>query len=260
MKKLFAILLLAALALCQLTPACAEDDRLSQILAKGEMTIACEGTYKPWNYEDENGELMGYDVEVARAICDILGVKANILPCQWDGIFAGLETGNFDVAISDVTVTEERAEKYDFSTPYAFSRVSLIVRSDNEDIKSFEDLKGRTTCNTITSIYAQIAEQFGAEVTPVDDLAQTLMLVEQGRIDATLNNNTAFIDYMTTRPDAPFKIVDNYEEAENIAIPVMKGEEALLNAINDALAQLAENGTLTELSMKYFGLDISKME
>ncbi len=260
MKKLLCALLCAMLVLTVAGAALAEGDLLEQVLARGEMVIACEGTYKPWNYQDENGELMGYDVEVARAICDLLGVKANIQPCLWDGIFAGLETGVFDTAICDVTITEERAEKYDFSTPYAYSRVSLIVREDNEEITCFEDLKGKTTCNTITSIYAQIAEQYGAEVTPVDDLAQTLMLVEQGRIDATLNNNTAFIDYMTERPDAPFKIVDNYEEAENIAIPVRKGEEAFLAAINDALAQLAENGTLSELSIKYFGMDISTME
>lgn len=260
MKK-YAMLLAVVLALLgTFGTACAEGDLLDAILARGEMVIACEGTYKPWNYQDENGELAGYDVEVAQAICEMLGVKANIQPCLWDGIFAGLETGTFDTAICDVTITEERAEKYDFSTPYAYSRVSLIVRSDNEDITCFEDLAGKNTCNTITSIYAQIAQQYGATVTPVDDLAQTLMLVQQGRMDATLNNNTAFIDYMTEYPDAPFQIVDNYEEAEHIAIPVRKGEERFLQAINDALAQLAENGTLSELSVKYFGMDISTME
>lgn len=261
MKKLLCMLLCALLCVGMLTVAAAEEtDLLDAVLQRGEMIIACEGTYKPWNYQEDDGTLAGYDVEVAQAICEILGVKANIQPCQWDGIFAGLETGVFDVAISDVTITEERAEKYDFSTPYAYSRVSLIVRDDNEDITCFEDLAGKTTCNTVTSIYAQIAEKYGATVTPVDDLAQTLMLVEQRRIDATLNNNTAFIDYMTERPDAPFKIVDNYEEAENIAIPVRKGNERFLAAVNDALQQLAENGTLAALSNKYFGMDISTME
>lgn len=260
MKKLIAMVMALMMGVCVFATASAESDRLSDILERGEMIIACEGTYKPWNYEDENGELTGYDVEVAREICKILGVKATIVPCQWDGIFPGLETGNFDAVISDVTMTEERAEKYDFSNPYAYSTIALIVRSTTEDITCFEDLKGKKTCNTITSIYAQIAEKYGAEVTPVDDLAQTLMMVEYGRVDATLNNNTAFIDYMISRPDAPFVIVDNYDEAESIAIPVMKGEERLLAAINDALSQLAESGRLSELSREFFGIDISVME
>lgn len=260
MKKILAMITALVLVMSAWITVNAEEDRLSEILERGEMVIACEGTYKPWNYEDEEGNLTGYDVEVAREICKILGVEAKIVPCQWDGIFPGLELGNFDAVISDVTVTEERAEKYDFSIPYAFSTIALIVRSTTKDINSFEDLAGKKTCNTITSIYAQIAESYGAEVTPVDDLAQTLMMVEYGRVDATLNNNTAFIDYMISRPNAPFVIVDNYDEAEQIAIPVMKGEERLLAAINDALAQLTERGRLAELSKEFFGLDISQME
>lgn len=259
MKRIAAVILCMLLAVSCVSVAFA--DQLADILQKGEMTIVMEGTYPPWNYADETtGEMMGYDADVARAICEVLGVKANLKACQWDGIFGGFEAGIYDVVVSTVSVTPERAEQYLFSTPYAYDAVCVIVRDDNDAIKTLEDLNGKKTCNTVTSIYAQIAEQFGATVTGVDDLAETLMLVQQGRMDATLNASSTYIDYMMNYPDAPFRIACYAPEADMYAIPVRHGEENLLNAINDALAQLAENGTLAQLSVKHFGLDLTQLQ
>ena len=123
-----------------------------------------------------------------------------------------------------------------------------------------EDLSGRHTANTITSTYAAVAQKYGAEVTPVNDLNETFELLLPGRIDATLNAEVTYYDYMKAHPDANLKIACLDPEPTQVAIPMRKGEEtaALRAAVDKALNELAQDGTLTELSMKYFGIDLSK--
>lgn len=235
-------------------------DLLAQIQERGEIVIAMEGTWAPWTYHDASGELVGFDVEVGRQIAQALGVEAAFVEGEWDGLLAGLDAGRYDIMINGVDVTEERAEAYDFSEPYAYNRTAVIVSGDNTDITSMEDLAGRHTANTISSTYAEVAEQYGAEVTGVDDLNQTFELLLSGRIDATLNAEVTFYDYMEAHPEANLKIACLDPEATQVAIPFRKGEEtaSLREAVNQALADMRESGTLAELSEKYFGADITQ--
>lgn len=162
--------------------------------------------------------------------------------------------------LSRVGIAPDREEKYNFSTPYAFNRTAVLVRGDYDQIHSMEDLKGKRTANTISSNYAALAESYGATVTGVDDLNQTIELLLSGRIDATLNAEVVFADYQRTHPDANIQVVAFSDEPERVAIPVRKGDDSatLLAAINDALAQMDADGTLSRLSVKYFGMGISK--
>lgn len=236
-----------------------QGDLLSQILERGELVIAMEGTWSPWTYHNEEDQLVGYDVEVSSRIAEKLGVKATFVEGEWDGLFAGLDAGRYDMVVNGVEVTEERAEKYDFTDPYAYIRTALIVKSDNDQIQSFEDLNGKNTANTISSTYAELAEGYGANVTGVDDLNQTFELLLSGRIDATLNAELTYYDYMKAHPDADIRIAALTEEASSVAIPVRKDSStaSLREAVNKALAELAESGELKELSEKYFENDIS---
>lgn len=237
----------------------AADDQLAQIKAKGEIVVAMEGTWSPWTYHDENDELVGYDVEVAKAIAEKLGVKANFVEGEWDGLFAGMDAGRYDIVVNGVDITEERAQKYNFTEPYAYNRTAIIVKDDNDDIQSFEDLNGKHTANTISSTYAELAEKYGADVTGVDDLNQTFELLLSGRIDATLNAELTYYDYMKAHPDAKIKIAALTDDASEVAIPLRKGaaSDNLRTAINQALEELRADGTLSELSVKYFGSDVS---
>ncbi len=237
-----------------------EDDLLAKIKERGTITVAMEGTWSPWTYHDDNNDLVGYDVEVAQNIAEKLGVEAEFVEGAWDGLLAGLDAGRYDIMVNGVGVTEERKEKYNFSTPYAYNKTVVIVRDDYDEISSMEDLKGKKTANTISSNYATIAESYGASVTGVDDLNQTIELLLSKRIDATLNAEVVFTDYTSVHPDAKIKIAAYSDEAEAIAIPIRKGDDTatLLEAVNDALDEMAKDGTLTELSEKYFGTDISK--
>lgn len=263
MRKLFSALL--ALCLCLSFAGCGQKtdsakDQLESIKEKGEIVIAMEGCWAPWTYHDETDKLVGFDTEVGEAIAKKLGVKATFAEGEWDGLFAGLDTGRYDIIINGVEVTEERAEKYNFSEPYCYIKTALIVKDDNTDIATFEDLKGKTTCNSINSTYMLLAEQYGATVTGVDSLEETLQMVLAGRADATLNAEVSFYDYMSAHPEAGLKVVALTQEASNVCIPTRMSEDSasLREAINKAIKELRDDGTLSELSIKYFGSDISK--
>ena len=234
-------------------------DQLAAIQANGKLVVALEGAWQPWSYHDESDTLVGYDVEVSRAIAEKLGVEPEYVESDWDSLFAGLDAGRFDIVCNGVEVTDERAKTYNFTTPYGYIHTALAVRKDNEDIKSFEDLKGKTTANSLASTYMELAESYGATVQGIDTLEETIQLLTAGRIDATLNADVSFYDYLNVHPDADFKLVAQTEDASHVAIPVRKGDDSasLLEAINTAIEELRADGTLKALSEKYFGQDIS---
>ena len=234
-------------------------DQLAAIQTNGKLVVALEGAWQPWSYHDESDTLVGYDVEVSRAIAEKLGVEPEYVESDWDSLFAGLDAGRFDIVCNGVEVTDERAKTYDFTTPYGYIHTALAVRKDNQDIHSFEDLKGKTTANSLASTYMELAESYGATVQGIDTLEETIQLLTAGRIDATLNADVSFYDYLNVHPDANFKLVAQTEDASHVAIPVRKGDgsASLLEAINTAIEELRADGTLKALGEKYFGQDIS---
>ena len=239
--------------------ASAGGDLLSTIQNRGTLIVALEGAWQPWSFHDTDDTLVGYDVEVSRAIAEKLGVEPEYVESDWDSLFAGMDAGRYDMVCNGVEVTEERSKTYDFTTPYGYIHTALAVKKDNDSITSFEDLDGKTTANSLASTYMELAESYGATVQGIDTLEETIQLLTAGRIDATLNADVSFYDYLNVHPDADFKLVAFTEEASHVAIPLRKGDETapLLEAINNAIEELRADGTLSELSEKYFGQDIS---
>ena len=237
------------------------DGLLKQVLDKGTLVAGMEGNWAPWSYHDlDTNEVIGYDADTARAIGEKLGVEVQIVEAPWESLFAGLDDGRYDIVINGVEVTDERSEKYDFSEPYAYIHTELVVRKDNEEIKSFDDLKGKKTVNSIGSTYMELAESYGASAAGVSTLNDTIQNVIDGRADATLNADVSIYDYLNQQPDANIKIVATTEDASHVAIPIRKGDEtaSFEKAVNAAIEELKADGTLAELSEKYFGSDVTK--
>lgn len=258
MKKIIAILAVLMLAAAVVT---AGADQLDTIRERGTLIIATEGNWKPWTYHDESDQLTGFDVEIGRLIAEKLGVEADFQEVTWESILAGVDQNRFDIACNGVGYTEERAEKFTFSDPYVYTEAVLVVRKDNTDILSLEDLKGRKTSNSPNSTYAMKAEEYGATVDYVDTLGETMMMLEQGRVDATINAKGSVEDYLKEHPDANIKVVLTFP-GEPVCYPVRKGPETetLIAEVNKILAEAREDGTLSALSVKYFGQDLTKAQ
>ncbi len=265
-KRIIGILLTTVMALTALSGCSGKnaadkggDDLLSQIKAKGTITIAMEGNWAPWTYEDEEGNLVGFEVEVSTAVAEKLGVKPEYVTGEWDGLLAGVQSGRYDLMANGVGYTQERSEAYYYSDFYAFNRTVLVVRGDNEDIKSMEDLAGKTTCNSANSTYQLIAEEYGATVKDVETLDGTIEELLSGRVDATLNAEVSINDYMKEQPDADIKVVAYDKDVEKVGMIMPYGDNSasLRKAIDEALADLRADGTLSKISIKYFGMDIT---
>lgn len=268
-KRLMSLVLIMMMAIGMFVMAgCSKEepvaeggDLLDQIKAKGYINVGMEGTWAPWTFHDETDALVGFDVEVAKYIADYIGVEVKYTEADWDALLAALDVNRIDVMVNGVTWTEERAQKYDFTDAYVYDRTVLIVREDNSDIHTFEDLNGKTTNNSIDSVYMNMAEGFGANVLGVDSLDDTLQNVIDGRADATLNSEQSFYDFMSVHPDAPLKVVAKSDDLDSVCIPMPKaGSESLLAAMNEAIAAAHADGTLSELSIKYFGADMTKAD
>ncbi|MBJ2122242.1 amino acid ABC transporter substrate-binding protein [Arthrobacter sp. MSA 4-2] len=237
----------------------AAPSTLQEIQEAGVLTVGTEGTYKPFSFHEEgNGDLTGYDVEVITAVGEKLGVEVEFEETQWDAIFAGLEAGRFDAIANQVSITDERTAKYDFSDPYTVSNGVIVTSADNNEITSFEDLEGKRTAQSLTSNWFEMAKEAGAEVEAVEGWAQSVSLLQQGRVDATINDELTYLDYQNTEKDDSIKIAAETEDTSESAVAFKKGSEDLVEAVNDALDELRADGTLAEISTKYFGADVSK--
>lgn len=264
MKKLLLItlslLMVLGLSACSKTEEKSKD-LLAEIKERGYITVATEGNWSPYTYHDEEtNELVGFDVELGKYIADYLGVDVVYEETDWDSILAGVESGRYDLAINGVTYSEERAKSYNFSIPYLYDQTVLIVLEDNEDIKSFDDLNGKITTNSTGSSYAEMAIEYGAEVKYVQTFGDTIELLKRGDAEATINARVTFEDYMRAHPDGGIKIVDK-TDPESTVIAAAKNDKtlSLIEEVNKVIEQKRADGSLKELSMKYFGLDATEV-
>ncbi|WP_298063383.1 amino acid ABC transporter substrate-binding protein [uncultured Campylobacter sp.] len=249
MKNLIKTLLACALLICGAN---------SKTLREGTLKVATEGTFSPFSYYNDKNELVGYDVDVARAVAEKLGLKIEFLTAPWDAMLAAFDAGKADAVFNQVSITDERKKKYEYSVPYTVVYGAIIVHKDNNDIKSFEDLKGKKNADSATSNWAQVAKKYGAQNVTVDSFAKSMELLIARRVDTVVRDNTVFYDFLKQRPDAPIKIAAKLKDVDYSAAIVQKGNKELADQINKALNELKAEGKLKEISLKYFGKDVSE--
>lgn len=236
----------------------AEDDALAALRKSGVLKIGTEGTYAPFTYHDPvTNELTGYDVEVISALADKLGVTPEFAEAKWDAIFAGLEAGRYDLIANQVSVNDERLARYDLSDTYATSIPVGVVAEDNTSIASVDDIAGLRGAHSATSNWAQISRGAGARIEPVDGFTEAITAIRDGRVDYTINDNLAVLDYLKSTGDAGVKIAFELPERAVAQAFALRKDSGLLDAINRALDELRAEGALAKISEKYFGEDVS---
>ncbi|RYL95005.1 transporter substrate-binding domain-containing protein [Sporolactobacillus sp. THM7-4] len=266
MKKFLFAVLIAVLALS--LAACGSQSAGSsksgnnltdQIKKKGVLKVGTEGTYAPYTYHDpKTDQLVGYDVDVIREVGKRMGVKVQFKESNWDSLFAGLNAKRFDTIANVVGVTPDREKKYDFSRVYSSSQSVIVTRTSNNQIKSLKDLKGVKVAQGLSSNFGEMTRKAGADIIGQDDLSKALKLVSQGRVEATVNDQGAVLQYFKQTGDKNLKIAALVpSNAAGIAFPVLK-DSGLDKAFTKQLEAMKKDGTLTKISKKYFGKDISK--
>lgn len=237
----------------------AEDqDLLAKVKDDGKLLIGTEGTYAPFTFHDESGNLTGFDVEIATEVAKRIGVEPEFKETQWDAMFAGLDAKRFDMVANQVGIRPDRQEKYDFSDPYITSAAVLIVHKDNNEVKNFEDIKGLNAAQSLTSNYGELAKKNGANLVSVEGFTQSVELLASKRVDVTINDRISFLDYTKQRPEAPIKIAATSEDASASGLMFRKGSDKLVAEVNKALTEMVEDGTYKKISEKWFGEDVLK--
>ncbi|ALF60226.1 amino acid ABC transporter substrate-binding protein [Psychrobacter urativorans] len=237
------------------------SELLQRVNSGGTINVGTEGTYPPFTYHDESGKLTGYDVEVTRAVADKMGVKVDFKETQWDAMLAGLDSKRFDMVANQVSLTTpERMAKYDKATAYSWSGAVVLAPKEDNRYSSWEALKGLRSAQSLSSNYGELAERYQAEIVPVDGMAQAVELVKQGRADFTMNDNLAVLDYLKKFPNSglEIKLVAPASELRGSGLILRKGDDAVVAKIDEAMAALKADGTLTKISQEFFGADISK--
>ncbi|MNH94540.1 L-cystine-binding protein TcyA precursor [compost metagenome] len=229
-------------------------DALGKLKKNGEIVVATTGTYPPYSFQGKDG-LTGYDIDISNEIGKRLNIKIKFAVVEFAGMLSGLDAGRFDT-IPQLSATEERKKKYDFSDPYQFSNLSLITLEENQDIKRFEDLKGKKTNGTAESVQGALALKYGAILEP--DVSEAVDLLQTKRVDALIFNNLFFLDLKKNRPDLKIKIVDQTKEVETASFAFRKNNEEVVKAFDKALSDMYADGTYAKISTKWFGRDISE--
>lgn len=221
----------------------------------GTLRVALTGKYPPFSFYDAQGELVGYDVDVAREVARITGRELEIVPTEWDGILVGLMAEKFDAIIGSMAINEARKKQVDFSQPYYYSGAQLFIHERDKDrIRSIEDCKGKR----IGAVSGETFEQFlrekypDVEVVPHTSTVEIFENLKIGRIDGFLSDLLVGARQIQEAGE-PFVLVGPLLYRERMAIPVRKEDDALLAEINAALTRLKESGRLEEIAVRWLG-------
>ena len=253
-------LLIVGLSGLLLSAAARAEDLLDTVKQRGSLQIALEGTFPPFDYKAPSGDLEGYDVDVAKAVAAKLGVKPVFVTTEWSGIIAGLQAGRYDVIVNQVSISPERQKALDFSPPYTYSTAQLIQRKDDtRQFKSLDDLKGHKLGVSLGSNYNDMAKSVpGIDVKTYPGAPEYLRDLASNRIDAALNDRL-MLAYLMKTSNLPLREGANVGDSQDeMGIPFKKGNPKFAKAIADAIDSLKADGTLSKISIKWFGIDVSK--
>ncbi len=262
MKKIASLLLLSILVLI-VTAGCSKKETnlstLESIKKAGVITFGTDDSFPPMEYRDEQNNLLGFDVDLADAIAGKLGVKAKFTTTDFSGIIEALKAGKFDAILATLSITDERKGKILFSDPYVMEGQIVAVKAGNNAITKAADLTGKTVAAQLGSTSEQAAKKLEGlkEYKAYDKATEAFNDLKIGRIDAVVVDELVGRYYISKVPD-DYKVLDEKLSDEPVGIGFRKEDTELKDAVQKAFNDLKADGTLSKISIKWFGTDVYK--
>lgn len=221
---------------------------------KDEYTVATDTSFVPFEFKEDD-EYVGFDIDLINAIADEVGFDINLETTNFDGIIPGLQTGKFDMALAGIGITDERAEKIDYSDPYYESGLQIGIAPGNDEIDDIDDLAGKDIATRLGSTSADYIEENidDAEADQYEQLDQAYLAVENGDDDAILYDQPNVAYYIQTKGEDKLEMVGDLHQAEDYGIAFAKDQDDLVDEVNEALETLKEDGTYDEIYEEWFG-------
>lgn len=277
MKKMAALLLAALMAFsavsCNQSADTGTDDSWEKIQEKGEIVLGMDDAFPPMGYTDTTtGEIIGFDVDVAKEVFSRLGVELKLQPIEWNSKEMELDGGNVDMLWNGYSYTEDRAKKQTLSDAYMKNNQVILVKADSS-YQSFADLAGKSLgvqsdSSAEDALESDEAREFReslGEIVPIDDYSKAILEIENGLIEAIAIDEVVARFYLTNDPGA-YRIIEKEDGAveslavEDYVIGFRKGDQALCDKVNETLKEMKADGTLGAISEKWFGEDVTTIE
>lgn len=243
----------AGFAVMGLNAAVAEE--LDTLKEKGVIRIAMSGAYPPFNFVNDENQVVGFDPAVGTEIAKRMGLEAEIVTTAWDGIIGGLLANKYDAIVGSMTITAERDEVVDFVGPY-YSDKRAIFTKPGSDITDLDGLKGKKVGLTLGETHEDWAREMGYSINTYKGLPELLLELENGRVDAIVNDSIAAILAMTAKGQEFAMFDDPGTEPFGAGIAIRQGNPALAEEMQKALDSMMEDGTYLALAKKWIGADI----
>lgn len=268
-RKIKIISIITALSLITVLSACGKETAgsastaLDTVKDRGELIIGTTGDYRPFSYLDDSNNLTGYDVEWAKAIAEKMGLEAKFETGEFSGLIPGLSQGRFDVVMSSVHINEERKKSVDFSDAYAMDGAVALIKKGEEKLDGPEDIEGLTVGVNSGSNWEELVKSIGGykEMKTYPGPTESISDLLNDRVDVVVMGEAAAGSYILNSPDGnqieiSGKPLDQ-GEASIISIAIKKDSPELVDALNEAIKEVKEDGTYDELAQKYFGMKFS---
>lgn len=263
MKKMIRLVSLVLSVMLLLTGvALADDASLENVKAKGQMVLGLDASFPPMGFINDDGEIVGYDIDLAKEVCARLGVELVCQPIDWAAKDMELSSGNIDCIWNGMTATEERQETYSCSMNYLQNAQVLVVLADS-DVNTLADLAGKTIALQAGSSAAEAVaanEAFNSSLAgaPIEyaDYAMALMDLDNKGVDAVAMD-VVVANYYITAKQANYRVLEEQLAPEFYAIGFRKADVALTEEVNKILKEMAADGTIAKISTEWFGSDIS---
>ncbi len=223
----------------------------------GVLRVGLDDTFRPMGFRDENNELIGFDIDMGAELGKRLGFEIEWIPTDWNGVTGALNANKFDAIINGMSITEERKKVIDFSIPYVNASIGMVVKADNNDIKSGEDLKGKVVATQAGSSGYEACKSLvedgiidEANLKLYNQYPEAFQELSLGRVDVIVVDVTTAEDYIAESEE--YKLVEEPLVDDLYAIGLRKGDTELKEALDKALLEMMEDGTLAEISKKWF--------